>query len=149
MSLQDALQSIVTSLRENRFPNEQAVSQGVVLRVLHELGWNPWDPQQVWPEYSLGGAGRVDFALCFPAQNPVVFVEAKQPGRADGGDQQLFEYAFHRGVQMALLQARLNTAREAGCDIAITLTTPGSASQRNVERAGFSLAYTRAIVKGD
>jgi len=102
MPLQDALRSIVSSLREGRFPNEQAVSQGVVLRVLHELGWNAWDPHQVWPEYSIGG-GRVDFALCFPAQNPVVFFEVKQPGRGEGGDQQLFEYAFHRGVQLAVL----------------------------------------------
>jgi hypothetical protein len=33
-----------------------------------------------------------------------------------------------------------------GCDLAIALTEPGSASQRNYARAGFQLAYTRAIM---
>jgi GNAT superfamily N-acetyltransferase len=57
--------------------------------------------------------------------------------------------AFRRhGVQAALLQARLRAAREAGCDLAMALTSPGTASQRNAERAGFHLAYTKAILVG-
>jgi GNAT superfamily N-acetyltransferase len=57
--------------------------------------------------------------------------------------------AFRRhGVQAALLQSRLNAAREAQCDLAMALTSPGTASQRNVERAGFCLAYTKAILAG-
>ncbi len=51
-----------------------------------------------------------------------------------------------RGVQMALLRARLAAAREQGCDLAMALTSPGSASQRNVERVGFRLAYTKATL---
>jgi GNAT superfamily N-acetyltransferase len=50
----------------------------------------------------------------------------------------------NRGVQNALLRARLAAAREAGCDLAMALTTPGTVSQRNIERAGLCLAYTRA-----
>lgn len=53
-----------------------------------------------------------------------------------------------RGVQMALLQVRLAAAREVGCDLAMVVTSPGSASQRNVERAGFALAYTKAVMIG-
>ena len=49
-----------------------------------------------------------------------------------------------RGVQIALLQARLAAARKAGCDLAMSMTGPGSDSQRNIERAGFRLAYTKA-----
>jgi ribosomal protein S18 acetylase RimI-like enzyme len=48
-----------------------------------------------------------------------------------------------RGVQTALLQARLAAAAAAGCDLALVHTTPGNASQRNVQRAGFCLAYTK------
>jgi len=51
-----------------------------------------------------------------------------------------------RGVQMALLQAQLVAAREQGCDLALTITSPGSDSQRNMERMGFRLAYTKAIL---
>jgi len=53
-----------------------------------------------------------------------------------------------RGVQTALLQAQLAAAREQGCDLALTVTAPGSDSQRNMERAGFRLAYTKVVVVG-
>lgn len=49
----------------------------------------------------------------------------------------------NRGVQTALLQARLAEAAARGCDLAHVLTTPGTASQRNVLRAGFQVAYTK------
>ncbi len=51
-----------------------------------------------------------------------------------------------RGVQTALLHARLAAALGAGCDLAMVHTAPGSASQRNVERLGFRLAYTRVVL---
>ena len=53
-----------------------------------------------------------------------------------------------RGVQTALLHARMDAAREAGCDLALVVTAPGEESQRNVERAGFRLAYTKVVVVG-
>ena len=52
--------------------------------------------------------------------------------------------ARRRGVQSALLQARLRLAREAGCDLGFTRTLPGSPSQRNAERHGFRTVYSRA-----
>ena len=48
-----------------------------------------------------------------------------------------------RGVQQALIAARLEHGARAGCDLAMTVTLPGSGSQRNCERAGFRVAYTR------
>jgi GNAT superfamily N-acetyltransferase len=51
-----------------------------------------------------------------------------------------------RGVQSALLQTRLHLARESGCDLAVVTTQPGSKSQENVQRAGFELIYSRAIL---
>jgi GNAT superfamily N-acetyltransferase len=50
------------------------------------------------------------------------------------------------GVQTALLAARLVDAAAAGCDIAIVTTQPGSKSQQNVQRRGFHLLYTRAVL---
>jgi hypothetical protein len=47
------------------------------------------------------------------------------------------------GAQGLLLAARLAEARRAGCDLAMMVTTPGSTSQRNAERRGFRVAYTR------
>jgi GNAT superfamily N-acetyltransferase len=48
-----------------------------------------------------------------------------------------------RGVQTALLHARLLRAAAAGCDLAVSLALPGSTSQRNIVRQGFSVLYTR------
>ncbi len=51
-----------------------------------------------------------------------------------------------RGVQTALLSARLSDAAAAGCDVAVITTQPGSKSQQNAQRRGFDLLYTRAIL---
>jgi GNAT superfamily N-acetyltransferase len=48
-----------------------------------------------------------------------------------------------RGAQRALLEARFQYARHAGCDLAMMCAEPGSSSQRNAERQGFRIAYTR------
>jgi GNAT superfamily N-acetyltransferase len=51
-----------------------------------------------------------------------------------------------RGVQTALLSARLGAAAAAGCDVAVIITQPGSKSQQNAQRQGFDLLYTRAVL---
>jgi hypothetical protein len=51
--------------------------------------------------------------------------------------------ARNNGAQLALLDARLRYAAEQGCDLAMMGALPGSASQRNAERQGFRIAYTR------
>ena len=54
-----------------------------------------------------------------------------------------------RGVQTALMHARMAAAVAAGCDLIAVHTDPGSASQRNVERAGFRLAYTKVTLRNE
>ena len=53
----------------------------------------------------------------------------------------------NRGVQHALIAARLAAAAADGCDLAVVHTEPGSDSQRNVERLGFRLAYTKVTMR--
>jgi GNAT superfamily N-acetyltransferase len=48
-----------------------------------------------------------------------------------------------RGVQTALINRRLAWAAERGCEIATTSTGAGTSSQRNFERAGFQIVYSR------
>ena len=48
-----------------------------------------------------------------------------------------------RGLQGALLGERMQYAAEAGCDLAMMVAEAGSNSQRNAERLGFRVAYTR------
>ena len=49
----------------------------------------------------------------------------------------------NRGAQTALFNARLRHASENGCTLAMMGASPGSQSQRNAERNGFKIAYTR------
>lgn len=51
-----------------------------------------------------------------------------------------------RGVQTALLQRRLGDAFDAGCDLALMTTQPGSKSQQNGHRQGFELLFSRALL---
>ncbi|MDY0088191.1 MAG: type I restriction enzyme HsdR N-terminal domain-containing protein [Coriobacteriia bacterium] len=102
MSLEAHVADVREGVRSGRFNNEAAVSQGIVLRLLQALGWPTFDTQVVSPEYALEGR-RVDYALCNPPGRPAVFVEVKQIGQSDGAERQLFEYAFHTGVPMAIL----------------------------------------------
>jgi GNAT superfamily N-acetyltransferase len=48
-----------------------------------------------------------------------------------------------KGAQSALLDARLRFAAEKGCRLAMMGAAPGSVSQRNAEKNGFRIAYTR------
>jgi len=51
-----------------------------------------------------------------------------------------------RGLQTALLRARMSAAVEAGCEYAVVVTQGGTTSQRNVERLGFRVAYSKVTV---
>lgn len=58
------------------------------------------------------------------------------------GDSTIFD-GRNRGAQNVLLKARLNVARACGCDTIMMTTVPGTQSQKNAEKNGFRLAYTR------
>ena len=102
MALTNHIENVRELLRRGEFMSEAAVSQGILLPALHELGWPVFNTSIVVPEFSLEGR-RVDYALCHPPSRPSVFVEVKKVGHSDGADRQLFEYAFHLGVPMAIL----------------------------------------------
>jgi ribosomal protein S18 acetylase RimI-like enzyme len=51
-----------------------------------------------------------------------------------------------RGLQTALLRARMAAAVAAGCEYAVVVTQGGSTSQRNAERLGFRVAYSKVTV---
>lgn len=50
------------------------------------------------------------------------------------------------GLHAALIRERLRAAVRAGCGLATASTLPGSVSQRNYERSGFQVAYTKVTL---
>jgi GNAT superfamily N-acetyltransferase len=53
--------------------------------------------------------------------------------------------ARRHGCQAALLARRIADAADAGCDTVASLAAFGSASHRNLERAGLRVAFTQAV----
>jgi GNAT superfamily N-acetyltransferase len=51
-----------------------------------------------------------------------------------------------RGIQTAVLGVRLKLAAEAGCELAVVVTQGATVSQRNSERVGFRVAYSKVTV---
>jgi len=102
MPLIEKITEIQKYIRENQYQNESAISIGVVIPILEELGWIVSNPNVVKPEYSIGG-GRVDYALLDQRGRAVIFIEVKMLGNTEGAEKQLFEYAFHQGVPFLIL----------------------------------------------
>jgi GNAT superfamily N-acetyltransferase len=105
-----------------------------------------------FPRHILENAER-DLAAA-GARHYLALVDGVPAGAASMGIQDGFAQfsaatapAFRRrGVQSALLAARVADAAAAGCELALVTVQPGSRSQRNVQRRGFDLLYTRAIL---
>jgi GNAT superfamily N-acetyltransferase len=52
-----------------------------------------------------------------------------------------------RGCQRALIAARIAAAAAAGCELIAATAEFASASQRNIERAGLRVAYTKPVLR--
>ena len=100
--MQELISTIRARLADDAYPNEAAVSLGIVVPILRAIGWDDTDPAQIVPEFSSEG-GRVDYALWGTGRRPTIFIEVKAVGRSGDGDKQLFEYAFHQGTPLCLL----------------------------------------------
>jgi GNAT superfamily N-acetyltransferase len=95
------------------------------------------------------------FKVCFNQPNCSIFGARKNDRPAGGGAlflqgdvallggaSTLPEYR-NQGIQTDLLKARLAQAQAVSCQWAMVTTSPGSVSQKNVERQGFQVVYAR------
>ncbi|AXI25738.1 restriction endonuclease subunit R [Methanofervidicoccus sp. A16] len=85
-----------------QYLDEAATKQAVVLRILKALGWDPFNIDEVYPEYSVGG-GKVDYALRCNGRIKV-FIEVKKANEnLERHQEQLLKYSFQEGVKLAVL----------------------------------------------
>ena len=108
-------------------------------------GWS--EMPEVIPFIHGFALASVEVASCFVAElngeaiaNAALFMHA---GVALLAGASTVPEGRRKGAQQALLDARLRAAAEQGCDLAMVVTAAGTASQRNSERNGFKVAYTR------
>jgi GNAT superfamily N-acetyltransferase len=139
-----------------RAPDARA--EGMVVRTVgeeeHELwartaerGWSEF-PEVAGMMYELGlisarRAGGVSFLAELDGRPVAAGALSIAEGVALLAGASTVPEGRRRGAQTALLDARLRHAAGAGCDLAMMCALPGSASQRNAERQGFRIAYTR------
>ena len=104
MRVKEGIDAIRDMLKNRIYPNEQAIRQCIVDPILNDLGWLTCNPQSVYPEYPVGGGKEVDYALCYPASDPCVFIEVKRHRHAlKEAEKQVFGYASRRSVSIAVV----------------------------------------------
>ena len=82
--------------------DEASIKSAIILRLLSLLGWNPFDINQVKPEYTVESK-RVDFSLRINGTNKA-FIEVKRPNEnLEPHQEQLLGYSFREGVKIAIL----------------------------------------------
>ena len=93
------------SIRHGLLRNEAQVKQSIIVPILSGLGWAETNPVEFKTEFKIPhGKGTVDYALCGKNGKPLVFIEAKRPGKVDAkGEKQLFRYAARQQVPFLIL----------------------------------------------
>lgn len=104
MALREVLKRIQDAQRIEG--NEFATRQALILPILHELGWDIWDTNQVAPEWGIGikKKYRVDYALKHPNSKRRVYIEVKPQGTSlEKEVSQMLRYAFEDGTRVCTL----------------------------------------------
>ncbi len=101
-------ENLIQAIKEIRSDNsllildEASIKSAIILRLLSLLGWNPFDINQVKPEYTVESK-RVDFSLRINGTNKA-FIEVKRPNESlEPHQEQLLGYSFREGVKIAIL----------------------------------------------
>ena len=102
MHFETTIKEIISSIKQREFLNEAEVTNGIVMRILNSLSWNVFDTTKVKPQYGIEGK-KIDFALCYPDNKPIVIIEVKALGKAVNTDEQVLIYSFKTGIPVAIL----------------------------------------------
>ena len=111
MDFVDRIKEMVTRLRK-RVPHcqtEEATKMSLILPFIEKvLGWNPYDPHQLVPEYAadigIKRGEKVDYAIMVDDE-PAILIEAKKVGTALGREpmNQLYRYFACTSAHFAIL----------------------------------------------
>ena len=103
MSLLETIEKARGRIQSGSLKNEQQVILAIIMPVLRDLGWDTTEPEQVFPEFTIG-TGRVDYALLGANGTPLVLIEAKAHHKIrESSIDQLFRYAYGAGAGIIVL----------------------------------------------
>jgi predicted type IV restriction endonuclease len=99
------IESFIDDLKSNKKLSsfdEASTKQAVVLRLLSFLGWDIFNVEEVYPDYS-SNAHSVSYALCVKTTKKL-FIEVKRVHeKLDNHQKQLVTFAAREGVQLSIL----------------------------------------------
>jgi len=103
--MRESFEDFLSHLRADRallHSGEQATKQGVILPILSHLAWDRDNIREVMPEFPVGNRS-VDYCLKLD-EKKAVFIEVKRINEElERHQEQLLEYAFRDGVELAVL----------------------------------------------
>jgi predicted type IV restriction endonuclease len=103
--MKQQIESFIDELRSNKkMPtfDEASTKQAVVLRLLSFLGWDIFDVEEVYPDYSVN-SHSVTYALRAKNSNKV-FIEVKRAQeKLDNHQKHLVNFAIQEGVELSIL----------------------------------------------
>ena len=103
--MKQQIESFIDELRSNNKIStfdEASTKQAVVLRLLSFLGWDIFDVEEVYPDYSVNSHG-VSYALREKNSNKV-FIEVKRAQeKLDNHQKPLINFALREGVDLSIL----------------------------------------------
>jgi hypothetical protein len=102
--MQNLLEFIKQLQSDKRFTSldEVAIKQGIVLKILSLLEWDPFNIDEIQPEYAVGDK-RVDFSLRSNDSNRAFIVVEKVEKDLKNSREQLMDFAAKEGVKIAIL----------------------------------------------
>ena len=102
--MQNLLEFIKKLQSDKRFTSfdEAATKQGIVLKILSLLEWDPFNIDEIQPEYAMGDK-RVDFSLRSNNSNKAFVVVEKVAKNLKNSREQLMDFAAKEGVKIAIL----------------------------------------------
>jgi predicted type IV restriction endonuclease len=102
--MQALLEFIKKLQSDKRFASfdEVAIKQGIVLKILSLLGWDPFDVDEINPEYGKDDK-RVDFSLRVNNSNAIFIVIEKEGKNSKNSREQLIYFAAKEDVKIAIL----------------------------------------------
>jgi hypothetical protein len=108
--MESALNDIRQLFERRAYRNEEHIRLCVVCRILQELGWNIWNPDEVCLEFACApdeDATKVDVALRCTPLKPEVFIETKSYGqirnRLDEIERQLRDYNRNNTAMFSII----------------------------------------------
>jgi predicted type IV restriction endonuclease len=102
--MQDLLEFIKKLQSDKRFTSfdEVATKQGIVLKILSLVEWDPFDIDEIQPEYAMGDK-KVDFSLRSNNSNTAFIAVEKVEKNLKNSREQLMDFAAKEDVKIAVL----------------------------------------------